>query len=200
MYEYLKGLLTYKDPMKAVVDIGGVGYRITIPLSTYTQLLPVGTPATLYISHIVREDAELLYGFASKEERDLFELIITVSGIGPKIGLAIIGHIDIASFHRAIHESDFNLLSKIPGIGRKTAERLVIEMRDKLTGAAKKGKGVGMPVALDNGHPLSSDTFRALINLGYAPLDAQKAVERALKEHKAETDLGKFIALTLQKI
>ncbi|HEV7736339.1 MAG TPA: Holliday junction branch migration protein RuvA [Chlamydiales bacterium] len=200
MYEFIKGLLVDKDPMRAIVETGGIGYRLTIPLSTYTQLPAIKTVVQLYLSHIVREDAELLYAFASKEERDLFELIITVSGIGPKIGTAIIGHIDIASFHRAIAGSDLTLLSKIPGIGRKTAERLVIEMRDKLSGAAKKGKGLPATLSLDSAHPLTSDAFRALVNLGYQPLDAQKAVATTLKKNSDETDLGRFIALALQQI
>jgi Holliday junction DNA helicase RuvA len=200
MYEFIKGILTYKDPMKAVVEAGGIGYRLMIPLSTYTQLPEIKTTVELYLSHIVREDAELLYAFSSGQARDLFELILTVSGIGPKIGIAIIGHIDIVSFHRAISGSDLTLLSKIPGIGRKTAERLVIEMRDKLSGAAKKGKGLPASLSIDSESPLTSDAFRALVNLGYAPINAQKAVASVLKESADETDLGRFIALALQKI
>jgi Holliday junction DNA helicase RuvA len=186
--------------MRAIVEAGGIGYRITIPLSTYTQLPALKTVVELYLSHVVREDAELLYGFSSKEARDLFELLLTVSGIGPKIGVAIIGHIDIASFHRAIAGSDLTLLSKIPSIGKKTAERLVIEMRDKLSDAAKKGKGLLPSLTEDAGNPLTSDAFRALVNLGYQPLDAQKAVAITLKDHKDETDLGRFISKALQKI
>jgi holliday junction DNA helicase RuvA len=199
MYEYIKGLLINKDPMRAIVEAGGIGYRITIPLSTYTQLPALQAIIELHLSHVVREDAELLYGFISKEARDLFELLLTVSGIGPKIGIAIIGHIDIGSFHSAIAGSNLNLLSKIPGIGKKTAERLVIEMRDKLSDAVKKGKTI--PSLTENGTtPLTSDAFRALVNLGYQPLDAQKAVASTLKEHSEETDLGRFIAKALQKI
>ncbi len=200
MYEFIKGVLTDKDPMKAIVEAGGIGYKLMIPLSTYTQLPPIKTPVELYLSHIVREDAELLYAFATKESRDLFELILTVSGIGPKTSLAIIGHIDIAPFHRAIATSDITLLSKIPGIGKKTAERLVVEMRDKLAAAEKKGKGSGASLAIDAESSLTSDAFRALINLGYPPLDAQKAVTKVSKEHREETDLGRFIAKALQKI
>jgi len=200
MYEFIKGLLIEKDPMKAIVEAGGLGYRLMIPLSTYTQLPPIKTPVELYLSHIVREDAELLYAFATKEARDLFELILTVSGIGPKTSLAIIGHIDISPFHRAIATSDLTLLSKIPGIGKKTAERLVIEMRDKLANAEKKGKGIGASLAIDSEPSLTSDAFRALVNLGYPPLDAQKAVTKVSKEHAEETDLGRFIGKALQKI
>jgi len=179
------------------VEAGGIGYRLTIPLSTYTELPTIQTNVTLYLSHIVREDGQWLYGFSSKEARDLFEQILTVSGIGPKTALAIIGHIDIASFHRAITGSDLTLLSKIPGIGKKTAERLVIEMRDKVSG--KKGKTLPI-LAIDSENCLTSDAFRALLNLGYQPLDVQKAVASTVKEHKEETDLGRFLTKALQKM
>jgi len=196
----MKGLLVEKDPMKAIVEVGGIGYRLMIPLSTYTALPAVKTGVELYLSHVVREDAELLYAFASKEARDLFELILTVSGIGPKMGMSIIGHIDIAAFHQAIAASDLTLLSKIPGIGRKTAERLVMELRDKLSGVPKKGKTLAASSLVDASHPLTSDAFRALVNLGYPPIDAQKAISRVMKDEPDEKDLGRFIAMALQKI
>src|SRR5258708_4277677 len=123
MYESIQGILKEKEPIKAVVEAGGIGYRLAIPLSTYTRLPACETPLKLYLSQVVREDAHTLYAFLLKEERDLFEVLITLSGIGPKTALAIIGHMEMGAFQRAIASADTRLLSKIPGIGKKTAER-----------------------------------------------------------------------------
>src|SRR3989344_8396803 len=132
MYEAIRGVLKEKEPLKAVVETGGISYRLTIPLNTYTKLPSLETPIHLFLSHIVREDAHTLYAFWVKEERDLFEVLINLSGIGPKTAAAIVGHMEIDAFHHAITAADIRILSKIPGIGKKTAERLVIEMRDKI--------------------------------------------------------------------
>jgi len=144
---------------------------------------------------VIREDSNTIYAFLDKQERDLFEILITLSGIGPKTGLAIIGHMELTAFQRAIATADVRLLSKIPGIGKKTAERLVIEMRDKFKGV-KGGKTVSLSSAGD----LIGDAMNALLHLGYNPLEAQKAVQAALETKKDETDLGKIISLALQKI
>ncbi|MBU6446860.1 MAG: Holliday junction branch migration protein RuvA, partial [Verrucomicrobia bacterium] len=133
MFESIKGQLIDKTAVKAVVETGGIGYRLTIPFSAYTKL-PSGGAVHLFLSQVVREDSNTLYAFIEKEERDLFETLITLSGIGPKTALSIIGHLEMGAFHRAIHAADVRLLSKIPGLGKKTAEKLVIEMRDKVKG------------------------------------------------------------------
>lgn len=151
----------------------------------------------MYLSQVVREDSNTLYAFIVKEERDLFEVLITLSGIGPKTALAIIGHVDLGAFQRAITGADTRLLSKIPGIGKKTAERLVIEMRDKFKTFGKKDRSA---VTLLSGDSLVSDAVGALMNLGYNPLEAQKAIQKVLEEKKEETDLGKIISAALQKI
>lgn len=195
MYESIRGVLKEKEPLKAIVETQGIAYRLLIPLNTYTRLPDIGASLLLYLSHVVREDAHLLYAFYTKEERDLFEILIALSGIGPKTAIAIIGHIEIGAFHRAIAAADTHLLSKIPGIGKKTAERLVIEMRDKLKGLGKERGGV----ASSSGE-LSSDAINALLHLGYSFPQAQKAVQSALQEKKAERDLGHLITAALQKI
>lgn len=195
MYESIKGQLIDKSPLKAVVEAGGIGYRLTIPLSTYTRLPALDKPIQLFLSQVVREDSNTLYAFLLKEERDLFEILITLSGIGPKTALAIIGHVELGAFERAIHSQDVRLLSKIPGIGKKTAERLVIEMRDKFRGGKKD-----RPVALSGADGLIGDAMNALLHLGYNPIDAQKAVQSVLEEKKDEKDLGKIITAALQKI
>jgi Holliday junction DNA helicase RuvA len=193
MYDSIQGILTDKTPIKAVVETGGIGYRLAIPLSTYAKLPALEKKVHLYLSQVVREDSNTLYAFLTQEERDLFEVLITLSGIGPKTALAIIGHMELSAFQRAVGAADVRILSKIPGIGKKTAERLVIEMRDKFKGGAK-----GKPAPLAGG--LIGDAVNALLNLGYNPLDAQKAVQAAIEEKKEETDLGKIITAALQKM
>ncbi len=195
MFESIKGLLIDKTPLKAVVETGGIGYRLTIPLSTYTRLPALDKPIQLFLSQVVREDSNTLYAFLLKEERDLFEILITLSGVGPKTALAIIGHMELGAFERAIHTGDVRLLSKIPGIGKKTAERLVIEMKDKF-----KGSKTAKPMTLTAVDGLLGDALNALLHLGYNPLEAQKAVQAVLAEKKEEKDLGKIISAALQKI
>jgi Holliday junction DNA helicase RuvA len=195
MYESIKGILIDKTPIRAVVETNGIGYRLAIGLNTYTHLPPFEAPVHLFLSQVVREDSNTLYAFLLKEERDLFEVLITISGIGPKTALAIIGHMDLSAFERAIATADVRLLSKIPGIGKKTAERLVIDMRDKF----KSTKG-SKPITLTAAQGLVGDAMNALVHLGYNPLDAQKAVQIVLEEKKEETDLGKIITAALQKI
>ncbi len=196
MYEFIRGRLAAKSPQQAIVETGGIGYRLTIPLSTYTRLPAQNSNLELYLSHIVREDSETLYAFCTKEERDLFELLLTVSGIGPKTACAVVGHLDVAAFQRAVASSDHRLLSKIPGIGKKSAERLVLEMKDKFQPSSKKTK---TPMPLPSSTPLATDATFALINLGYAPAAAHEAVHAALQE-KEETDLGRLISKALQNI
>lgn len=195
MFEYIQGTLTEKEPSKAIVDAGGIGYKLQIPLSTFHRLPDLNSSIRFFLSHIVREDSEALYAFLTKEERDLFETVLNISGIGPKTAIAIIGHMDILSFQKAIAAADIRLLSKIPGIGKKTAERLVIEMRDKFQG---KGKKTFSPAF--QGNSLFSDALSALLNLGYAPRDAEQAIQKALEDKKDEKDLGRLIAAALQQI
>ena len=194
MYESIKGTLVDKTPQKAVIEINGIGYRLAIPLSTYTRLPDLGKTLQLFLSQVVREDSNTLYAFLLKEERDLFETLITLSGIGPKSGLAIIGHLEISAFQRAIASADVRLLSKIPGIGKKTSEKLVIEMRDKFKGV----KGKALPLTAVDG--IVGDAMNALLNLGYNPIEAQKAVQAVMEDKKDESDLGKIITAALQKM
>jgi Holliday junction DNA helicase RuvA len=193
MLESLRGTLIDKEPSKAVIEIGGVGYKCAIPLNTYTKLPPINTQIFVYISQVIREDSNTLYGFLEKAERNLFETLITISGIGPKTGLAIIGHMDLQGFYHAITTADTRLLSKIPGIGKKTAERLVLEMRGKPQHRQKSPN-------MGSDGSLLTDAVSALMNLGYTPIDAQKAVQEAQKETKDCLDLGKIITAALHKI
>lgn len=198
MFEFIHGILKDKEPTRAVIEANQIGYRLAIPLNTYTKLPSIGQNIFLYLSQVIREDSNTLYAFLEKQERDLFETLITISGIGPKTGLAIIGHMDWNSFHHAITASDIRILSKIPGIGKKSAERLIMEMKDKLKSnpSMKKNSftessGVGS---------LLTDAVSTLMNLGYHPVDAQKAVQAAQSETKDILDLGTLITLALNKI
>lgn len=153
----------------------------------------------LYLSQVIREDSHTLYAFDQKEERNLFEMLLTVSGIGPKTAVAIIGHVEMNAFQRAIHTSDIRLLSKLPGIGKKTAERLILDMRDKFKVAGKKQPFSSLSLP-DDTPSLHADAILALVNLGYNALQAGQAVNAAQREHPEETELGRFITLALQKI
>lgn len=195
MYESLKGNLIEKTPVKAVIDLHGLRYRLAIGLNTFSRLPEISQAIELFLSLIVREDSHTLYAFISSEERDLFEILITISGIGPKTALSITGHLDLEAFQNAIASSNVAILSKIPGIGKKTAEKLVIEMRDNFKGAKKGKPTFAMPA-----NDILSDATNALMNLGYNFFEAQKAVKSVLGEKKEEKDLAKIITLSLQKI
>jgi len=138
MFEYIKGKLTDASPLKAVIEINGLGYSLLIPVNNYSKLPAFGHEILLYVSTVIREDSHKVYGFLTRTERDLFENLIEVSGIGPKTGLALIGHMEIDELQLAIAQSNIALICKIPGIGKKTAERLVVEMRDKFQNEHKR--------------------------------------------------------------
>jgi Holliday junction DNA helicase, RuvA subunit len=196
MYEYIKGTLTESTPLKAVVETGGVGYGIHIPLSAYSKLPQLGKQVMLYLSYIVREDSQKFYGFLTQEERSLFEKVLEVSGIGPKTALALVGHLEVADLHMAIADGNVSLLSKVPGIGKKTAERLMVEMRDKVKNLPLPVTGAGLPA--EKG--VASDAISALINLGYNPLQARKAIQAALAGAKEEPPLAQLITSALRQL
>lgn len=132
MIARIRGALAEFDDSFIVVDVGGVGYELEVSTSTLSSLPAIGDELTLFAHHVVREDASLLYGFARKAERDLFRALIRINGVGPKLALAIISSLELGEFARCVAESDVTRLTKVPGVGKKTAERLVIELRDRL--------------------------------------------------------------------
>ena len=176
MIVFLDGVLEEKEPTRAVVNVGGVGYEAAIPLSSYDRLPAAGQRVRLLTVLVVREDAHLLFGFMTAEERDLFLQLTSVNGIGPKLGLAVLSGLSVRDLRAAIAAGDVKRLSGISGIGKKTAERLVLEMRDKL------GKGE-IAAALTAGNapgPADAklrDAYLALVSLGYKPADAQRMVK-----------------------
>lgn len=197
MYEFIKGKLIDLSPMKITLESHGVGYKILIPLNSLSKLPALGSELLLYVSLIVKEDSHTLYGFVEQMERDLFELLITISGIGPKTALALVGHLEISNFQSAILTANVKQLSKVPGIGSKTAERLIIEMKDKLKNLEKRTSSSLEAKPEDRSF---SDALNALINLGYNHFQAQKAIKKTLEENKEEKDIGKIITLALRNI
>jgi len=176
---YLRGRLLEKQPNRIIVDVNGVGYDVFVPLSTFYNLGEPGGDITLRVHTHVREDALSLYGFSTSLEQDLFERLISISGIGPKLALAVLSGLETAELMRAIERGDVARLTAIPGVGKKTSERIVLELKDRLPRTP-----VGAPPA-DGGDPGPSatrdDVLSALLNLGYHRPLAEKAVAQALK-------------------
>ncbi len=193
MYAYIKGLLVTLEPTKAIIEAGGIGYLICIPLSTYSELTAsVGKTTMLHLSHIVREDSESLYGFHTLDERNLFEKIGSVSGIGPKTALSIIGHMNPEALEWAIAREDVTSLSRIPGIGKKTAQRMIVDLQGKVVEKAPKNT--------PQSQSTSQDAIGALMQLGYNLDKAQKTVSKALAKADKTPDLSTLISSALQML
>ena len=177
MIAWMHGVLREKHPPLLLVDTGGVGYEMEAPMTTFYDLPTIGEPVTLYLHHLVREDAQQLYGFARRAERDLFRQLLRVSGVGAKLGLAILSGMDAGGFARCVLEGDGASLSRLPGIGKKTAQRLIMEMRDKMDeashGVAVSLTGVGPAPRRDD--PVA-EAVGALIALGLKPPEASRRV------------------------
>jgi Holliday junction DNA helicase RuvA len=174
----LRGTLTEKSPSRLIVDVGGVGYDVQVPLSTFYVLGEPGTQATLRVHTHVREDTIALYGFATRLEQELFEKLIGISGIGPKLALAVLSGIEPAELITAIKLQDVARLTAIPGVGKKTAERIGLELKDRLPVSLP---APGQPVAASRPEDqLRTDLLSALMNLGYQRAAAEKAVEKTL--------------------
>ena len=178
MIAHLRGTIFEKHPNRLIVDIAGVGYDVFVPLSTFYGLGEAGSPITLRIHTHVREDALLLYGFATLLEQDLFERLIGVSGIGPKLALAVLSGIESPELVRAIERGDVARLTAIPGVGKKTSERIVLELKDRLPSVRIAAVATGGEAS---GAPLRDDLLSALINLGYHRPLAEEAMDAAIK-------------------
>jgi Holliday junction DNA helicase RuvA len=174
---HLTGRLLRKSPQEAVVDVNGVGYRVLIPVSTFYRLGDVGSEASLLIHTHVREDTLALFGFESLGERVLFERLIDVAGVGPKLAVNILSGIEASDLVDALRGGDLARLTRIPGVGRKTAERLVLELKDKMPALAPSAEAPSV-----SGAPAKADLLSALANLGYSRNEAEKGVDRALRE------------------
>ena len=199
MYESIQGTLTELTPTKIVLETHGIGYNILIPVHMYTDLSgSIGQLIKCFLSYVVREDSQRFFGFLKKTDRDTFEMLSDVSGIGPKTALSIIGHMPLKELVSAIQSQDILTLSKIPGIGKKTAERLIVEIKDKL-------KSLIIDATIIEPLPkeqiiLVNDAVSALVNLGYAQNVAQQATKNILKAHPGTLKLAELITLSLKKL
>ncbi|MEA3210241.1 MAG: holliday junction helicase RuvA [Chthoniobacter sp.] len=188
MITFLEGTLVEALPTQVVVGVHGVGYHVFIPLSSYDRLPPVGQQIKILTHLQVREDAHILFGFMSTAERDLFRLLVDhVSGIGPKSALAVLSGSSVASFKGAVVAADIASLSKIKGVGKKTAERIVVELKDKV-GIAAAWEAASAAHAPSPQETIVNDAVLALISLGYKQIDAHKAVKQALEKGSATSE------------
>jgi Holliday junction DNA helicase RuvA len=181
MIAHLRGVLLEKHPNQAVVDAQGVGYDVAIPISTFTALPEPGAEVRLKIHTVVREDAILLFGFLTAQEKGLFEKLITVSGVGPKLALTVLSGIPAADLAEVIRAADVQKLTRVPGIGKKTAERIVLELRDKIDDSPRRAAGLpGAPAVILSQE--EADVVSALVNLGAQRAAAETAARRAVQE------------------
>lgn len=200
MYAYVRGKLVFANPSYVTIETHGVGYKVLIPASVFGKLPQIDQEVLLHTSFIIRENSQTLYGFLSVQERDLFEEVLNVSGIGPKIGLSLIGHLPLNEFHRAISNHEIALICKVPGVGKKTAERLIIEMRDKINarmGHEPSDFSIKLPPGKGS---IVQDAMSALINLGYNQNTAQKALKKTLGDLPEDADLGSIITTALKHV
>ncbi len=186
MIGHLRGRLVRKAPPALIIDVNGVGYELEAPMSTFYRLPEIGSEVELATHLVVREDAQLLYGFATEDERRLFRDLLRVTGIGPKIGLALLSGIDVDTFMRCVEAEDVGALTRIPGVGRKTAERLLVEMRDRIralgqlpASAPVKGEVAGA----------RAEAYAALVALGYRPVEVNRLLQGVEQEGAGTEEL-----------
>jgi Holliday junction DNA helicase RuvA len=186
MIAFLRGRILDKQPNRIIVDVQGVGYDVHVPLSTYYDIGDEGAEAVLHIHTHVREDVLQLYGFLTPLEQQVFERLIGISGIGPKLAVAVLSGIDTRELVDAVQRADVARLTRIPGIGKKTAERIVLELKDRFAQLVVTA-GVGVPATAGSGDRLRNDLLSALQNLGYHRPLAEKAVDSTLTSPTAAT-------------
>ena len=200
MIALIKGKIAYKGISHVVVDTQGVGYRIFIPLTTFYELPELGHMVTLHIHTHVKQDAISLFGFYSLQERDLFQLMISVSGIGPKIAMNILSGISVNELLQAISGGDLGKLISIPGVGKKMAERLILELKEKVI---KKMIAENIPAAdhqQKEGEIVKEDVLSALVNLGYKSNVAKEALDKALQTAEGELAMDQLLKKTLKNL
>lgn len=197
MFAYVSGTLVSKKPTAAVIEAGGIGYRLLIPASSYERLPAEGKTAKLMTAFVVREDSQTLYGFATAPERELFEILTGVSGIGPKLGLAALSGMNPAELRDAVVAGDDDMLTRIPGVGKKTAARLIVELRDKLDdldhleGAA--------PISGGDDAAARADARAGLEALGLSRAQAEKRIRKVLRDHDDVTSAEALIRIALRE-
>ena len=191
------GTILEQSPLKVVIETGGLGYEVNIPLSTAEKLPKIGKECSLFIHAVYREDSAVLYGFITRNDRDFFRLLVEkVSGIGPKIGISILSRMSVELLQNAITCSDVSLLSKCPGIGKKTAERLVIELKDKVSSqhnSIQLNDSAAVTLPNDQNYSNFKDAVSSLIALGYKPADSDKLIRGAIAQLSASASVEEII-------
>jgi holliday junction DNA helicase RuvA len=189
----LRGFLAEKHPPHLVLDVNGVGYELEVPMTTLYRLPHVGEPVTLHTHLVVREDAHLLYGFFEKRERELFRELIRLNGVGPKLALALMSGLEVDELVRCVQAQDTSALTRIPGVGKKTAERLLVELKDRFKAWESLPGTFTLVASGPNAAPLvataEADAVSALISLGYKPQEASKAVSAIKEKDLSSEDL-----------
>lgn len=192
----LRGTLIEKQPPEILIECHGIGYEVTVPMTSLYALPELNQEATIYTHFVVREDAQLLYGFANKVERKLFRLLIKASGVGPKLALAILSGMSAEQFVSCVAHDDVSTIVKIPGVGKKTAERLLIEMRDRIKDwhvepSANMAVSEQTVITMDNNliNGAKGDALNALVSLGYSQAQADKAIKAVYSGDKSSEDL-----------
>jgi holliday junction DNA helicase RuvA len=200
MIGFLRGKLIHKAPPLLLLDVQGVGYEVEAPMTTFYNLPAIGAEILLHTHLVVREDAHILFGFSTEADRTMFRTLIKVNGVGPKLALTILSGQTAEEFHRCIHNNDTQALVRLPGVGKKTAERLVIEMRDRLPDLGDSpvsGPALVNSVMSPTISNPKQEAISALCSLGYKPLDASKMVQNIAVEGKSCEDI---IRLALQAV
>ncbi|MDP1880773.1 MAG: Holliday junction branch migration protein RuvA [Parachlamydiaceae bacterium] len=201
MFSYMKGILVSTQPASIILEVNGIGYQIFIPCRALGELPQIGEQALIYTAFVVREFSHALYGFLSHTERDIFEIMLNITGIGPKLALSLIGHLSMQDLQMAISNQDFLTLCKVPGVGKKTAERLCVELKDKFSQFVSETMNeLSISFEKDPKTLLIQDAILALINLGYHQNVAQKAIKQCLKEIPEINNLAVLITSTLRYI
>jgi holliday junction DNA helicase RuvA len=192
----LSGVIIQKSIINCLMDVNGTGYLVFVPLSTFYELPDVGSPVVLRTYMHVREDSISLYGFITQEERDAFQMMISISGIGPKLAINILSGITAAEWFQAVAEEDIKRLTVIPGVGRKTAERMILELKEKI--AKLSMERIPLSKAVSGTAQLKEDALSALINLGYKGSTAREAVEKILKEGEESFSIDQILKEALR--
>lgn len=201
MLNYLKGLLVAATSTYIVLEANGLGYKIFIPASGLNKLPQLKESYLVHTSLVIKEMSQTLYGFHEPLERDLFEELLNVNGIGPKTALSLIGHLSLQQLQEAVENDEINKICKVPGIGKKTAERLIIELRDKLNHFNIPQPASHQIETKTSGYSQKiKDAMSALINLGYNQMTAQKAIKKTVQEFSEEIELGLLITHALKNI
>lgn len=204
MIGQITGILVDKTPPEILLNVSGVCYEIQVPMTTLFQLPEVGSEVTLHTHFVVREDAQLLYGFIAAQDKTMFRNLIKVNSVGPKMALVILSGMDVGDFVRTVRSNDVAALVNLPGVGKKTAERLIVEMRDRVGDwdgvAASSGNASFTAVSAGGHNLLKQEAESALVNLGYKPQQAIRAIDGVLKEQPQLESRDELIRLALKSM